>query len=58
MLQKNEDLENIYDKENQKYTFFALGKPIKYKGVYFCRLQKQIRQLKEKNRIFRSHRCN
>jgi hypothetical protein len=25
----------IYDKKNQKYTFFALGKPTNLKGFYF-----------------------
>jgi hypothetical protein len=37
---KKQDLGNIYDKENNKYTFFALGKPFEFKGVYFCGLEK------------------
>jgi hypothetical protein len=40
MFQKNEDLGKRYNKENKRYIILALGKPIKYKGIYFCRLDK------------------
>jgi hypothetical protein len=41
---KNENLGNIYDKEKNIYTFFALGKPFEFKGVFF------VHEIKEKEK--------
>jgi hypothetical protein len=40
-----QNIGNMYNEKDQMHLLFALGKPIKEKGVYFCGVVKYIRKL-------------